>query len=323
MASKIVFLTPPGALLALGAVLPLAVLFLRRRQAEKVRATLGLSRFPLRRIFVAFVAVIASGALLGIAAAQPVVEETVTARTRTDAEAFIVLDVSRSMRGQTSTGTPTRIERARQVAITLRRSLPDVPFGIASLTDRVLPHLFPSIETDVFEATLQRSVDIERPPPRSNILTSATRLDALATIRTHRFFAPRSRKRLVVVLTDGESQPVSTARLRQLFREPPGIQTVFVQFWDPDERVFTDNAPEAAYRPDASARAVLDGLAKAMEGSVYDEDDLDATRRNVRARLGSGPTVVQGERGRRTALAPYVAAAALAPLLLVLWRRDR
>ena len=60
-----------------------------------------------------------------------------------------------------------------------------------------------------------------------------------------------------------------------------------------------------------------------MQGKVYDEGELGAVHRRVRDRLGSGPTVARGELDSRTALAPYFAAAALAPLLLALWRRDR
>jgi hypothetical protein len=60
-----------------------------------------------------------------------------------------------------------------------------------------------------------------------------------------------------------------------------------------------------------------------MQGRSYDEEELSAVRSHARDRLGSGPTVVHGERGSRTALAPYFAAAALAPLILLLWRRDR
>lgn len=323
MATRLVFLTPSGVLLALGALLPLAVLFFVRRRARRVRRVLGLSEPPLRRILVALAAVIVAGAFLGVAAAQPVVERTLSARTRTDAEAFFVLDVSRSMLGQKDKGSPTRIQRAKKAAITLRRSLSEIPFGIASMTDRVLPHLFPSVDEDVFDATLRRSVDIERPPPRSSLLTSATRLDSLASIRTQRFFTPRAKKRLVVVLTDGESQPVSTARLRNLFLEEPRIETVFVQFWGRDERVFTGNAAEPLYRPDPSARSVLDGIARSLDGSVYSERDLASARRDIGRRLGSGPTVVRGEQGSRIPLAPYFAAAALAPLFLVLRRRDR
>lgn len=323
MATSLVFHTPTAALLALGALLPLAALFVVRRRARRVRGGLGLAEPPARRVLVAIIAVIAAGAFLGVGAAQPVVERTLTARARTDTEAFVVIDVSRSMLGQESQSSPMRIERAKQFAVSLRGSLPEVPFGVASMTDRVLPHLLPSVDQDVFHATVQRSIGIEKPPPQSSVLLSATRLDALATIRTQRFFSPSARKRLVVVLTDGESQPVAVARLRSLFLQSPAIATVFVQFWDRDERVFTGNAPEAGYLPDPSARTVLDGLATAIQGRAYDEDDLSAVRRNVRERLGSGPTVVHGERGSRIALAPYFVAAALAPLFLVLWRRDR
>ena len=59
-----------------------------------------------------------------------------------------------------------------------------------------------------------------------------------------------------------------------------------------------------------------------MEASIG-EDELVQAREDVRRRLGSGPTVVRGEQSGRVALAPYLAAAALAPFFLVLWRRDR
>ena len=323
MGTSLVFLTPPAALIALGAVLPLAALFIVRRRARRVRAALALAEPSVRRAVVAIVAVLAAGAFLGVAAAQPVVERTLTARARTDSEAFVVVDISRSMLGKESRGSPMRIERAKQFAVALRASLPEIPFGVTSMTDRVLPHLLPSVNQDVFQATVQRSIDIEKPPPRSSVLQSATRLDGLATIRTQRFFSPRARKRLVVVLTDGESQPVAVERLRSLFLEPPAIATIFVQFWDRDERVFTGNAPEAGYLPDPSARGLLDKLAAAIEGRVYDEDELSAAKKYARDWLGSGPTVTHGERGSRIALAPYFAAAAIAPLLLLLWRRDR
>jgi hypothetical protein len=323
MAAGLVFLTPAGVLLALGALIPLAGVFLARRRASRVRGVLGVSEPRLRTVLVALVAVVAAGVFLGVAAAQPVVERTLSTRTRTDAEAFFVLDVSRSMLARTDPESPSRIERAKQAAITLRSAFPEIPFGIASMTDRVLPHLFPSVDEDVFDATLQRSVDIERPPPRSNLFTSATRLDSLATIRTQRFFTPRARKRLVVVLTDGESQPVSTARLRNLFLQQPRIEVVFLQFWGRDEHVYTGRAAEPAYRPDPSARSVLGELAKAMGGSVYGEHELSAARGDVRKRLGSGPSVVRGEQGSRIPLAPYFAAAALVPLFVVLRRRDR
>jgi len=323
MATSLVFLTPGGVLLTLGVLLPLAVLYTVRRRASHVRGALGLHDPPFRAILVALVAVVVAGALLGVAAAQPVVKRTLSERTRTDTEAFIVLDVSRSMLARSSADSPTRITRAKQAALSLRRSFPEIPFGIASMTDRVLPHLFPSVDEDVFETTLRRSLDIQRPPPRSSLFTSATRLDSLATIRTQRYFTPHAKKRLIVVLTDGESQPVSAARLRSLFLEQPAIQAVFVQFWGQDEHVYNGHAEEPLYRPDPSARSLLAEIAQSVDGSVYGEHDLGAVRADIRKRLGSGPTVVRGEQGSRVPLAPYFAAAALVPLFVVLRRRDR
>ena len=42
------------------------------------------------------------------------------------------------------------------------------------MTNRVLPHLFPSANEDIFQATLERAIGIERPPPPSGLATVAT-----------------------------------------------------------------------------------------------------------------------------------------------------
>src|SRR5207342_1342986 len=201
-------LTPLGALLVIGLVLPLVALAGIRRRARGLRANLGVVNPRARSMLLPLGGLVVGGVLLALAASQPVFEWTSDRTVRTDAEAFVVLDVSRSMLAQSSLDEPMRIERAKAAATTLRASLPDVPVGIASLTDRVLPHLFPSVDQKVFEATLERSVGIEQPPPRSSFLTGATSLNALATLRGLRFFTPKSSARLAIVLTDGETQPV-------------------------------------------------------------------------------------------------------------------
>lgn len=319
----VAFLTPLGALLALAVLIPLATLLAVRRRAGRVRRNIGLREPPRRRLLVPLAALLAAAGLLGLAAAQPIVERTTTRHVRTDAEAFVVLDVSRSMLARRGKGDRIRLERAKAAASELRASLPGVPVGIASITDRVLPHLFPSVREDLFQATLERSIGIERPPPAGSFLTNATKLDALEAVRSRRFFSPTARGRLLVVLTDGESQPVGVARLGALFRRPPAIQTVFLHFWDADERVFTRGLPEPQYRPDPSARSILDGLAKATGGSVYSEGQVGAAARKARQFLGEGPTVAQGERRGRIVLAPYLAFAAFVPLALLLQARDR
>jgi von Willebrand factor type A domain len=320
---SLTILTPIGALLAIGLVVPLLALRRIRRRASATRSALGVAQPARRSLLTPIAALVAGGLLLALAATQPVFAWTRDRTVRTDAEAFVVLDVSRSMLAQQSLQSPKRIERAKEAAKELRRGLPDVRVGVASLTDRVLPHLFPSADEKVFDATVDRSVGIERPPPRSSFLTGATSLNALATLRGLRYFTPTSTARVAIVLTDGESQPVANARLGGLFKRDPPIGLVFVQFWNEDEKVFTRGTPEPQYTPSASARPTLDRLAASTGGSVYSENQLGAAGRKVRALLGSGPTVVQGERAGKIALAPYLAVVALLPFGLLLWRRDR
>ncbi|MBA2298827.1 MAG: VWA domain-containing protein [Actinobacteria bacterium] len=320
---RLVFLTPLGALLAAGVLVPLAALLLVRRRARRVRGALGLLEPPAGRLVGTLVTLAAVAALLGLAAAQPVIERTRIVRVRTDAEAFVVLDVSRSMLARSDADSPSRLERAKSAATTLRSALPEVPVGVASLTDRVLPHLFPSVDEGVFEATVAHSLAIEKPPPRSALATSATRLEALASIVTQRYFSPSARTRLLLVLTDGESQPLIGARLGSLFQRPPVVDVVFVQFWHGDERVFSRGVPEPQYLPDPSASSVLAGLAESISGNAYPESELDAAVSQARRLVGSGRTVVRGDPGSRIPLAPHLAAVALAPLALLLIRRNR
>jgi hypothetical protein len=189
----------------------------------------------------------------------------------------------------------------------------------------VLPHLFPSADEDVFEATLQRAIGIERPPPGGSFRTRATDLGALARVRGFHFFSPspKVKHRLLVVLTDGETVPVNRAHLAAQLLRVPAIDTIFVQFWSEDERVYTRRVPEPQYVPDRSARSLLDGVAEAINGSVFSEQDVDRAARKARALLGNGPTVVEGERHSPIALAPYLSLAAFLPLTLLFWRRDR
>ena len=320
---SLTILTPLGALLALGLVAPLVALVRARRKAGGVRGALGVEQPRRRAVAVPLSALVVGGALMGVATAQPVFEWTSDRRVRTDAEAFVVLDVSRSMLAQPDLDAPKRIERAKAAATTIRASLPDIPVGIVSLTDRVLPHLFPSSDQEVFQATLERSLGIEQPPPRSSLETSATSFNALATLRGLRYFTPKSTARLAIVLTDGESQPVANARLGGLFQRDPAINVVFIQFWDEDEKVFSRGVPEPQYRADPSARAMLDRLAASTKGAVYTEQQIGSATSKARELLGDGPSAVEGRQAGELALAPYLAAAALLPFGLLLWRRDR
>src|SRR5206468_8194313 len=108
---------------------------------------------------------VAIAALLGAAAAQPTLVNRSAREVRSDAAAFFVIDTSRSMLASSGPGEPTRFERERTFALQLRNRLPEFRVGLATMTDRVLPHLFPSADREAFAATLEKAVGVERPPP--------------------------------------------------------------------------------------------------------------------------------------------------------------
>jgi len=248
------FLTPTSALVAALVLVPAVALLRTNRVGRRMRRVLGLSEPRLRLLVVPIVALLAIAALLGSAAAQPVLSSDVEQKVRTDAEVFVVLDTSRSMLASAGPGSPIRLARAKAAALELRDSVPTVPFGIASVTDRTLPHLFPSADEDAFRATLQKAVGIERPPPVHSLVQRVTSLESLGDVATQDFFAPSAKRRVLVVLTDGETIAGTRARLGPLFRRPPGIATLFVHVWGKDERVYVRRTPEVGYRPDPSAR---------------------------------------------------------------------
>jgi von Willebrand factor type A domain len=133
---------------------------------------------------------------------------------------FVVLDTSRSMLASEGSGEPTRYERARDEAIDLQSELGDVPVGLASFTDRVLAHLFPTVDERAFRDTAVNSMGIERPPPSTSFGTNVTTLDALGVVPTLNLFTPGVKRRALVVFTDGESQPISGALSSDFARKP-------------------------------------------------------------------------------------------------------
>jgi len=315
------FLTPLGALFAVTLLVPLAVLVLRERHARAVRTALGLDHRPLRALVPLAGALAAASCLLALAAMQPIVETTRTIDERTDAEVFVVADVSRSMLASARPGSPTRLERVQARAEELREQLPGVPVGVLSLTDRVLPHLFPTSDEAVFRSTLEKSIAIERPPPALFFSTRATQLNALAAIPERGFFSPSARKRLLVVYTDGESQPIDT-ELARAFGRRPKVEVLFVHVWDDGERIYETGTAERGYTPDRGSGAALRHAAQLVRGRLFPESEGGATSEAAAAALGAGPTRKRILEGERRALMPYATMLALLPLGLVLLRRN-
>ncbi len=290
-----------------------------------MRAALGLSS-PSRAAGASVAAALALvPTLLGLAAAQPVVESQRTRPERTDAEAFFILDVSRSMFAADGPGTATRLERARQAISSIQRGLPEIPFGLAGFSETVLPYVMPTTDTRVIAATLADSLAIEGSavPPLSEFVTPelTTSLTALAAFRSANFFSPSAERRLVVVLTDGETTE-TTAALAKAFERPPRIQAIFVRFWAADERIYATGVAEPGYTPNPALTARLDRAGSLVKGPVFSENELDEARAAAERLLGSGPTRPREFRGERLALMPYVTLAAFLPLAFLLWRRN-
>jgi hypothetical protein len=315
------FLTPLGALTALAALPAAAAWLAGRRRVRAVRRSLGLvapaGARPLRAA-----AALAALAALGLAAAQPALTHESHVRTRSDAEALFVVDTSRSMEASSTPTSPTRLSRALAAAVRLRASIADVPSGIATLTDRVLPDLLPVPDVESFDAVAERAVAIESPPPRETAVR-ATTFAALDDIASGNYFAPGTTRRLVVLLTDGESTPIDPGAIARALPASRGYRLLAVRLWHGGEKVYDgDGKVEAAYRPDPLGRVVLDGVVSAAGGRAFEESRIGAAQAYLRDSAGSGPTTVaRGATVSRQPLAPYLAGLALLALAVSLLPR--
>jgi hypothetical protein len=308
------FATPWYALIALVGLLPLGVVAERMRAGRILRAELGLARPSLARRLVRPLALVAFFALLGAAAAQPAVRSEQHQRARTDAEIQLVIDNSRSMLASDGPNGTPRFVRALTFARALRADFSEIPIGVSSLTNRVLPYTIPTTQGQVFELALSQSYGIERPPPEATLGAVVSTLGALDDIALTDFFTPGVHKRALVVLTDAESLPFSSEPvLHDLHAN--GIKPVIVRFWHANERVYKPDGTMERYRPIAP-----DEVAKlrTLGWAAYDEGQLGDVEKTVRSIVGNGPTHPLAMERLDQPVAPWFALAALVPLAVLL-----
>ncbi len=314
------FLSPWGAWVAVAVVVPLAAFALLEARARRVSGRIGLTPPPLQSRLGVPIAICVVAAFLAIAAAQPVISGSRSHSGRSDAQVFVLFDVSRSMLARSSAGAPTRLQRAKQLALELRHGIPDVPFGVVSLTDRVLPHLFPTLDPNVFESVLRDAVGIERPPPAgTNDL--ATDFGSIGDTATNNYYSPTAGKRVLVVFSDGESDYFDDNTLRQDF-DKGNVHVLFVHLWGPDEKIYlSKNHVDPGYRPDPQSNQEAQRLAAAGGGEVLGAGP-GLLISQTKGLLGAGPHTSIREERTRISLGPYVALMALLPLGFVLLRRN-
>jgi von Willebrand factor type A domain len=309
-----------AGLVTLAAAVPLIAFVRSEQRAARVREVLRLAPpGGSQRTTVAAIVVLA--VLVGLGAAQPVLEETTQLSARSDAQAFFILDTSRSMLAATEPGDDTRFERARDAAMRFRRELAEVPVGLASLTDRVLPLVFPTANHGTFESTIGLALDVDRPASQEADDVRATEFGALASVGERNFFRG-GKHRLAVVFTDAETTDFNPRTVAAAFSEG-NVQLIVVRFGKPGERVFGPSGAPEPYQPDPASAASAQRLAEAVGGAAFGEDELGDAIDSARSTFGEGPTVVsRTEQSDIDPLAPYVFLAALLPLGLLLYRRN-
>jgi hypothetical protein len=312
------FLTPLDGLFVLSVALPLASLLLTERRATRIRRLLDVVDHRRRAVASVVAALVTLSALVAVAAAQPVVIREKTVSQRADAEAFILFDTSLSMRAARGPDTPSRLQRAKRLAIQLQRALPDLPFGIAAMTDRSLPVLMPTTDRTLFERTVRQSLAVNEPPPSQLYKNRATTFDALIPLVGSRFYTKGVRRRLLIVYTDGESAKPSALSFTLQRRVTP----VFVHVWKPGERIYNHGRADPRYLADPASAAALASIAKSTDARTFPEADTTGVARAARDAVGRAGTRTRIDAYARIALAPWFVLGSVVPLGFLLWRRN-
>jgi hypothetical protein len=183
--------------------------------------------------------------------------------------------------------------------------------GLSSLTNRLLPYLFPTSDSQAFDLVLDRAYGIQRPPPALTQDRWVTVFDPLGQVAIRRYFSPGVRDRVLVVLSDAEARAFDAgAVLRQLEDSRP--TPVIVRFWRSGERIFrADSRSYRATQPNAL------GALRRAGWPAFSETQLGAAVRYVRGAVGSGPLVRVGYERQEFQLATVSILAAFVPLLLL------
>jgi hypothetical protein len=319
--SGVSFLTPLAGLFALTAMIPLAALFVMRRRTLRLGRLFTLATPGRRELVTAGVALALLPALVAVAAAQPVVIHAKAFTERLDAQVFIVFDTSLSMKARGGPDSPTRLTRAKEEANALIPKLGDLPVGVATMTDRVLPSLMPTTTTALALRTVNQSVRINEPPPGIRYHGRASTLEALVPIVPDRLFPPGVKHPILVVLTDGEMRapaPFTGDSFAQQITIPP----LFVHVWAPTDHIYSNGQVNQAYQPDPASARTLAHFASLTHGHVFREGDVGGLLDAIRAEAGSKPATTKLLGFSRVPLGPWFLLAGVVPLGFLFWRRN-
>jgi hypothetical protein len=318
--ASLIFLTPSAGLVVLFGVVPLGALAFGARRVARARALLGLEPSGGSGTWVQAAALACIAVLIALAAMQPALRSRGSERVRRDVAVFVVIDVSSSMDAAAGPHAPSRLTQAKRLAIAIGTGISGIPVGVATFTDRVLPNLFPTVDTAAFSSTV-RSLRIGSPPPREQSQV-ATDFGPLAVMRRSGFFVPAQKRRALVLITDGESGPFDGSALGRALAAQPAVHVLVLRVGGGADRLYrSDGSPGGSYRADPSgARRAIAQLVSVTGGHVY--TSAAATAGALRSLAGSGLGDRVRTRSASRSLAPFVALASLLPLLVVLRNRN-
>lgn len=305
--ATLVFLTPRAALVALAFVAPLGALAIRERASSRVRSNLNLRHPGLAGSLLRLLGFVALAALVATAAAQPVVRNTASTRMRADAELYLTFDVSRSMLAASSPSGVVRFERARSVGRRINAALQDVPTGVATLTNRMMPLLFPTGDERGVTAVIDHSLRIMQPQPAFLTAPRATQLGALTLAADRSYFDPGTRKRVLVVFSDLDSDFFSLEGTLKLLRSH-GIEPFLMRIAKPDEQIFDTHGRPESY---TSVSTVTVRALRSAGWHAYEEDQAGQAIADIHRFLGEASTAPTGLVESRQNLAWLPALAAL------------
>jgi hypothetical protein len=290
-------------------------------RTRRLRRLFSLTAPRRRELVTVAVALALVPALVAVAAAQPVVIHSQAVTERVDAQVYLVFDTSLSMSARTGPHGPTRLARSKREAEALIPQLGNIPVGIATLTDRVLPSLLPTTNVPLVMRTVNQAVRIDEPPPSLRYHGRASTLESLVPLGGNRLFPPGVKHPILVVFTDGEEKappPFTGFSYAQQFEIPP----FFVHVWAPLERHYVQGRIDSNYLPDPASSSILAHVAALSHGLVFREGDVGGLLAAIHAEAGSKPATTTLLGFRRVALGQWFLLAGILPLGFLLYRRN-
>ena len=308
MVGSLVFLSPAGGLVGLVFVVTLAACIVRARAERRAREALHLATPTRRQRFARPVALGVLAALVAATAAQPAIKKSSSTPMRSDAEVYLTFDVTRSMLARSTLGVTDRFDRSRALGLQIHNGLLDFPTGVATLSNRMMPLLFPTGDARGVTAVLHRSLRILQPQPARLTAARATQLGVLTLAADRSYFNPQAKRRALVVFTDLDTDYFSLTGTLRLLREHH-IEPFVVRVARRGEAVFNRDGRPLTYHPTST---VAVGTLRRAGWHAFEETEAPRAISEIRDYLGAGPVTTNGLVESQRNLAVYLALVVLA-----------